>query len=128
MLSRVAARNNGGMPELPDLRVLADAFTAALSGDRLSATSIVEPLVMRGTAGELRSLEGQRLEGVAQRGKFLTLQLESGRIVINAMLTGRLGLATPGTKPFSATAFVLTFGSARGRPADRCRGGLDTRR
>ena len=110
MLSRVAARNNGGMPELPDLRVLADAFTAALSGRSLSATSIGQPLVMRGTAAELRSLDGQRLERVAQRGKFLTLQLESGRVVINAMLTGRLGLATPGTKPFSATAFVLTFG------------------
>ena len=39
------------------------------------------------------------------------------------MLTGRLGLATPGTKPFSATALVLTFGPRvarlpRGRLAD----------
>ena len=72
-------------------------------------------------------MEGQRLVRVAHRGKFLTLQLESGRVVINAMLTGRLGLAAPGTKPFSATALVLTFGPREADP-HRCRGSLDTRR
>jgi formamidopyrimidine-DNA glycosylase len=117
MLSRVAARNNGGMPELPDLRVLADAFTAALSGRSLSATSIVQPLVMRGTAAELRSLEGRRLERVAQRGKFLTLTFGGRqRIVVNAMLTGRLGLAAPGSKPFGSTAVVFTFGPRAAAP------------
>ena len=117
MLSRVAARNNGVMPELPDLRVLADAFTTALAGRPLRATTIKEPLVVRGTQSELRGFEGQRLERVTQRGKFLTLRLASGRIVINAMLTGRLGLAEPGSKPFTATALVLTFGPREVAPS-----------
>jgi formamidopyrimidine-DNA glycosylase len=116
MLSRVARRNNGGVPELPDLRVLADAFSAALAGRPLRASAIREPLVMRGTRSELQGFEGQTLEAVAQRGKFLILRFASGRIVINAMLTGRLGLADPGSKPFSSTALVLTFGPRTASP------------
>ena len=106
------------MPELPDLRILADAFTAALAGRVLDATSLKQPLVLRGTGAELRSFEGRVLERVAQRGKFLTLDFGTGRIVINAMLTGRLGLARPGAKAFSSTALVLTFGKRHALPAD----------
>jgi formamidopyrimidine-DNA glycosylase len=104
------------MPELPDLRVLAEAFTAVLSGRELVGGDIRQPLVMRGTATELRSLEGQRLDLVEQRGKFLTLHLGPHRIVVSAMLTGRLGLVLPGTKAFTQTALVLTLGP-RSRPA-----------
>jgi formamidopyrimidine-DNA glycosylase len=110
MLSRSATRNNGAVPELPDLRILDEAFTAALARRELRAGEIVEPLVLRGTLAELRGFEGRQLLDVRQRGKFLTLDFGADRIVVNAMLTGRLGLATPGSKPFSATALVLTFG------------------
>jgi formamidopyrimidine-DNA glycosylase len=119
ILSRAAARNNGPVPELPDLRILAEAFTAALTGRPLLGTAVQQPLVLRGTAAELRGVEGRRLEGVAQRGKFLTLGLGSDRIVINAMLTGRLGLATPGSKAFAATAVVFTFGPRAVAPPQR---------
>ena len=99
------------MPELPDLRILADAFTATLAGRELLGSSVKQPLVMRGTGSELRSLEGQVLDGVGQRGKFLTLGFGADRVVINAMLTGRLGLAAPDRKAFPQTALTLTFGT-----------------
>ena len=104
------------MPELPDLRILAEAFTASLSGRPLLGVSVPQPLVLRGTMTELRALEGHLLVSVAQRGKFLTLGLGEHRIVVNAMLSGRMGLAVPGSRPFSATAVVLTFGPRAGRP------------
>ena len=107
----------GSMPELPDLRILADAFTAALAGRTLDSAGLKQPLVLRGTGAELRSFVGRRLRGVEQRGKFLTLDFGADRIVINAMLTGRLGLARPGAKAFSSTALVLTFGTRDGLPA-----------
>ena len=116
MLSRAPTGNNGVMPELPDLRILADAFTAALAGRPLETTALKQPLVLRGTGAELRGLEGRRLRRVVQRGKFLTLDFGADRIVINAMLSGRLGLARPGARAFSSTAMVMTFG-ARGGPA-----------
>jgi formamidopyrimidine-DNA glycosylase len=118
MLTRAGARNNVVVPELPDLRILAEAFTTALAGRPLQRTVVLQPLVLRGTSAELRSFEGRVLENVAQRGKFLTLNFEgSQRIVVNAMLTGRLGLAAPGSKPFSSTAVVFTFGPRAAAPA-----------
>ncbi len=107
----------GSMPELPDLRILADAFTAALAGRTLEATSVKQPLVLRGTGAELHGFQGREARSVEQRGKFLTLDFGADRIVINAMLTGRLGLARPGAKAFSSTALVLTLGARSGMPA-----------
>jgi formamidopyrimidine-DNA glycosylase len=104
------------MPELPDLRILADAFTAALAGRPLVSTSVLQPLVLRGTSAELRGFEGQALRSVRQRGKFLTLDFGASRMVVNAMLTGRMGLAPPGARPYSSTALVLTFGARRSLP------------
>ena len=88
-------RNNHPMPELPDLRILAEAFTASLGGRPLSGWHVTQALVLSGTSGELEALVGQRLERVDQRGKFLTFQLSRDRVVINAMLTGRLGSGPP---------------------------------
>lgn len=105
------------MPESPDLAVLAEAFQAALTGRPLESVETPESLVVRATPQELASLQGQRLEAVSRRGKFLVLQLDRDRLVFNPMLTGRLGMARPGSKPFTRTAAVLTFGpsSPRGR-------------
>ena len=88
-------RNNHRVPELPDLRILAEAFTSALGGRALTAWHVVRPLVLRGTSAELEALVGQQLRGVEQRGKFLTFRFDRDRVIINAMLTGRLGLAIP---------------------------------
>lgn len=117
MLSRAEARNNGLVPELPDLRILADAFTAALAGRELLDATAKQPIVLRGTGAELRGMSGHTLTRVRQRGKFLTLDLGVDRIVINAMLTGRLGLSRPGARAFPATALVLTFGPRTAAPA-----------
>lgn len=103
------------MPELPDLRILGDAFTAALSGRELTSTTVKQALVLRGTSADLRRFDGLVLHRVEQRGKFLTLDFGPDRIVINAMLTGRLGVARPGTRAFPSTALVFRFGPRRGR-------------
>src|SRR6478735_8398311 len=106
------------MPELPDVDILADAFTAALTGRALERFDIVQPLVMRGTASELTAMLGEHLLGVQRRGKFLTFDFGVDRIVMNPMLTGRLGLAPPKSKAFSQTALVLTFGPREGKRPD----------
>ena len=102
------------MPELPDLDILADATDAALSGRPLLTVAVAQPLVIRGTPTELEALRGQQLVSVAQRGKFLTFQFDRDRIVINPMLTGRLGLGVPGTKALPQTAFTMRFGARNG--------------
>jgi formamidopyrimidine-DNA glycosylase len=98
------------MPESPDLAVLEEAFQAALTGRPLERVETPESLVVRATPEELASLHGQQLEAVSRRGKFLVFQFERDRLVFNPMLTGRLGMARPGAKPFTKPAAVLTFG------------------
>jgi formamidopyrimidine-DNA glycosylase len=102
------------MPELPDLDILADATDAALSGRPLLSVAVAQPLVMRGTPMELEALRGQQLVSVEQRGKFLTFRFDRDRVVINPMLTGRLGLGAPGTKALPQTALTMSFGARNG--------------
>jgi formamidopyrimidine-DNA glycosylase len=106
------------VPELPDLTVVADAFHAALAGRSITAAAAPAPLAVRGTPAELQALVGQRLETVRQRGKFLILELDRDRAVVNPMLTGRFQLAEPKAKQPTKTAVVLGFGPRPGGPAD----------
>jgi formamidopyrimidine-DNA glycosylase len=106
------------VPELPDLAVVSDALHAALSGRSIVRAEAPAPLAVRGTPAELAALVGQRLREVHRRGKFILFELERDRIAINAMLTGRFQLATPGDKKPPSTAVILGFGPRNGMPRD----------
>jgi len=107
------------VPELPDLAILADAFQAAMSGRPVVAAEAPGPLTVRGTPAELSGLVGQRLRRFHRRGKFLWLDFDQDRVVINAMLTGRLQLAPdPSVKKPQKTLFILRFGARGSAPAD----------
>ncbi len=105
------------MPELPDLTVVAEAFDAALRGRRIESAEAPGPLAVRGTPAELEALVGQTITAIRRRGKFLMIDLDGDRVVVNPMLTGRFQLAAPGAKLPSKTAVVLRLGplATRGR-------------
>ena len=102
------------MPELPDLDVVADALHAALTGRAVTRVRALSPLAVRGTPAELEALVGQGVARVARVGKFLDMDLDHDRLVINPMLTGRFQLAGRGEKAPTGTAVEVTFGP---RPA-----------
>jgi formamidopyrimidine-DNA glycosylase len=104
------------VPELPDLDVVADAFHAALTGRSVTAVRTQMPLTVRGTPAELESLVGQTVTGIRRLGKFLDVDLDRDRVVVNPMLTGRFQLAWRGEKAPSGTAVELTFGGRTGGP------------
>ena len=104
------------MPELPDLAIVAEAFQAALVDRSVRSAEAPGPLAVRGTPAELQALVGQRLTALRRRGKFLILQFERDRIVVNPMLTGQFQLARPGDKLPTKTAVVLGFGPRSGLP------------
>jgi formamidopyrimidine-DNA glycosylase len=112
------------VPELPDLTIVAEAFDAALRGRSITAATAPGPLAVRGTPAELVALVGQRVTSIRRLGKFLVIELDRDRMVVNPMLTGRFQLATAGTKLPSKTALILRFGQA---PMDRVRGAAWTR-
>jgi formamidopyrimidine-DNA glycosylase len=118
-VARSSPKYNRNVPELPDLSILADAFAASLVGRRVLATEAPGPLTVRGTPAELNALVGQQLLRFYRRGKFLWLEFDRDRVVINAMLTGRLQLAPdPSIKRPQKTLFVLRFGPREGPPPD----------
>lgn len=100
------------MPELPDLTIVAEAFDAALRGRPIMVATAPGPLAVRGTPAELAALVGQRVTAIRRLGKFLLVELDRDRMVVNPMLTGRFQLATAGTKLPSKTAMTLRFGPA----------------
>jgi formamidopyrimidine-DNA glycosylase len=102
------------VPELPDLDVVADALHAALAGRVLTGARATMPLAVRGTPAELEALAGQHVVRVARAGKFLDLDLERDRVVVNPMLTGRFQLAARGEKAPAGTAVELAFGARAG--------------
>ena len=106
------------MPELPDLTIVAEAFHAALAGRTITAATAPGPLAVRGTPAELSALAGQRVASIRRRGKFLLVDLDRDRIVVNPMLTGRFQLARPRDKQPTKTAVVLAFGSRDAAPTD----------
>jgi formamidopyrimidine-DNA glycosylase len=105
------------VPELPDLTVVAEAFDAALRGRPITAAEAPGPLAVRGTPAELQALVGQRVTSVRRTGKFLEIDLDRDKVVVNPMLTGRFQLAAPGTKLPTKTAVVLAFGNRGSTPA-----------
>lgn len=109
------------MPELPDLTVVAEALDAALRGRRIESAVAPGPLAVRGTPAELDALVGQTVTAIRRRGKFLMIDLDRDRVVVNPMLTGRFQLGAPGVKLPSRTAVVLRMGprtsGRRSRPA-----------
>lgn len=115
-----AATIGNTVPESPDLTVVAEALDAALRGRPIVSAMAPGPLAVRGTPAELSALVGQRVVAIRRRGKFLLLDLERDRVVVNPMLTGRFQLtADPTTKAPSKTAVVFGFGQRP--PAPRIR-------
>ena len=107
------------VPELPDLDVVTDALHAALAGRPVLEAGAPMPLSVRGTPAELAGLLGQRVVRITRAGKFLDLEFDAARVVVNPMLTGRLQLAARGEKPPSGTAVELRLGArSDGAPVD----------
>jgi len=104
------------MPELPQMQALAERLDAAVGRATIEE---VEPMGFSGLktvvpAGE--GLESERLDGVGRRGKFLVLNLSSGRrVLVHLSQAGRLDIETPPkhTRPRGAVVrFVFDNGTS----------------
>jgi formamidopyrimidine-DNA glycosylase len=77
------------------------------------------PLSVRGTPKELAALLGQQVQRIARAGKFLDIELDRDRVIVNPMLTGRFQLAGRGEKAPSGVAVELRLGArGGGAPVD----------
>jgi len=118
LAQRFARLQSRAVPELPDLTIVAEAFHAALAGRSITTAQAAAPLAVRGTPAELAALAGQRVGSIRRRGKFLLVDLDRDRVIVNPMLTGRFQLAVPGQKWPTKTALVVSFGGRTDAPID----------
>lgn len=85
------------MPELPEVEAVRRALEPQLLGLAIEDVEVRRPEVVAHPGAETfrERLVGQTFAGMARRGKFLLLQLESGgRVVVHLRMTGCL-LLTP---------------------------------
>ena len=97
------------MPEWPDLHVVRDRLEKALVGREIVLVRVGDPLVLRATRAVETFLAHQRFIAVRHRGKFLILDLDGGRIVVNPMLAGIFELADAEAKLSRSTALSLVL-------------------
>jgi formamidopyrimidine-DNA glycosylase len=88
------------MPELPEVETVRASLEPVLVGRRFERVQIADPRLVRPfdpgrVAGEL---EGERVDAVERRGKYLVVRFESGRVLlIHLRMTGSLRHAPRGT-------------------------------
>src|SRR5438309_5489211 len=88
------------MPELPEVETVRATLAPVLTGRRLDRVDILDTRLVRpfeplAVAGEL---EGERIEAVERRGKYLVFRFESGRsLLIHLRMTGSLRHARAGS-------------------------------
>ena len=98
------------MPELPDLEIIRDVLSPRLTGQTITAVTVVRPLVVRDLTllGFAETLTGQTFATVQRRGKVLLFPLQSGlTLAINCKLAGRLQYALPAERRQPKTHVVL---------------------
>jgi formamidopyrimidine-DNA glycosylase len=94
------------MPELPELEVIKQRLIPLVVGKSIKGLSIIKPYVLKSYFNG--DLNGETIEGITRRGKYLEFQLTSHKIYIHLMLYGSVAYIPPSVKPKkSATALLF---------------------
>ncbi|MGB2951895.1 MAG: bifunctional DNA-formamidopyrimidine glycosylase/DNA-(apurinic or apyrimidinic site) lyase [Gaiellaceae bacterium] len=87
------------MPELPEVETIRIQLEPALVGRSLERVRILDERLTRpfGADGVAAELEGERVQAVDRRGKYLVVRFESGRaLLVHLRMTGTLSHAPGG--------------------------------
>jgi formamidopyrimidine-DNA glycosylase len=98
------------MPELPEVETIRRGLEKPLAGRRIASAKFTLPRLLLGggaakTAGRL---QGQHIESVLRRGKYLVLELDRDSLIFHLGMTGQLTLARAGADEDSRFARTLT--------------------
>jgi len=105
------------VPELPEVETVRSALAPALTGRRLDRVDILDTRLVRPfePVAVAAELEGERIDAVERRGKYLIFRFESGRsLLIHLRMTGSLRHARGGSladDPYRRAVVRLDDGS-----------------
>ena len=86
------------MPELPEVEHVVRALRRAILGRQLVAIEIKLAKLVgpSSTSGFIRKLKGSRIVGINRRGKFILIELDSGRVLaVHLRMTGKFLILAP---------------------------------
>jgi formamidopyrimidine-DNA glycosylase len=94
------------VPELPEIRALAERLQAAVGGEVLHRVDVLQFSALKTVEPRLESLAGRTLEEVGTRGKYLLFELQGPRLLAHLSQGGRVTLEDPPktTRPRGAVA------------------------
>lgn len=84
------------MPELPEMQALAERLDAAVRDSTLRSVEPLQFSALKTVVPGPDDVIGQRVEGIARRGKYLVMTFETGeRILVHLSQGGRVDLEVP---------------------------------
>ncbi len=102
------------MPELPEVETIARGLANAVVGKTIASVEVSMAKIAVAPPGVsfIETLRGERIEAVGRRGKFIVVQLGSGRrLTVHLRMTGRLIVQAPEvSEPHPYTHIRLAFG------------------
>jgi formamidopyrimidine-DNA glycosylase len=101
------------VPELPEVETIARGLANAVVGKTIvdAQVSMAKIAVAPPGVSFIETLRGERIDGVGRRGKYIVVQLGSGRrLTVHLRMTGRLIVQAPEvSEPHPYTHIRLTF-------------------
>ena len=102
------------MPERPELDYIVPILARELTGARITAVRVEDPVVLRmAVLGDVRALlPGRTIRGVTRRSHFVMFALDGApelELAVHPMLAGRFRIDAPGDRLHKTTAFVLVL-------------------
>jgi formamidopyrimidine-DNA glycosylase len=98
----------GFMPELPEMQALSERLEHAFGGARIERVMPLQFSALKTVAPMYDTLNGQRLNTVGRRGKFLAMELERARVLVHLSQGGRVDIEKP-AKTTRAKGSVVRF-------------------
>src|SRR5579863_3393512 len=87
------------MPELPEVETVVRSLRPVLLGRRILNAEFGKSRVLIGSAAKtVNALAGRRVEAIERHGKFISIRLDRGYLVVHLGMTGKLLLSGELTK------------------------------
>jgi formamidopyrimidine-DNA glycosylase len=104
------------LPELPEVETIARGLSRAITGKTIAAVDVRLPKVAIGNGVPFaQALPGERIASVGRRGKFVVIELASGRsLVVHLRMTGRLIVRPAAAPAYPYTNVAIAFSDRTG--------------
>ena len=85
------------MPELPEVETTRRGIEAHVSGQRIDRVILRDTRLRWPVSPEVSGIEGQRIEGVTRRAKYLLMALQQGNLIWHLGMSGSMRVLSTGT-------------------------------